>query len=331
MRRGAILQSLRTLVAALALGVLVWYIARNEITGEEQVEVPIRVVAAGDCRVTAKNGGPPRVNVMLAGPMLPLQHARDDIRQDKEFARLELSSEHVGELRIPTDELELKSLSDRRIRLRVVDREVRLVVTPLARLTLPVKVVTDLDPLRYSVQTTPRHVIVHGPKALLDGLTELKTEPLKLREIADAGKQPSWLGYVDIVTVLQGQRIECNEPSVYVNILFGEKVETLEVKEVPVRYVAEPGFPYEVKIEPGQRTATVVVHGPRSVILGNPQIRDQILVFVKIDSSLKPSETPYLIERQHWLPEGVVLDRISVPDKVSVDILERKPPASGGP
>jgi len=333
MHKGAVLQSLRTLLVAFALGVLIWYIARTEIISEEQVEVAVRVVSAADCRVEGETGGPPRVSLLLTGPTPPLQRARDSVQRDKGFVRLELTGEQLareGLLRVPATQLELKSLPDRRVRLRLLDREVPLVVTPLAKRMKRVRLVTDLDPSRYQVRgQMPHDVEVLGPKTLVDRLAEVETEPLRLREIADAGR-PDFQTYIEVAKVIDGQRIECEPRSVYVDIVFGEKMATKKFKDVPVQYVAETGFPYEVKIEPGQRTAVVEIQGPRSVI-GNPEIRDQIVVFVKIGSSLKPSDTPYLIERQHLLPKGVELVRISVPEKVSVDILERKAPASGPP
>jgi len=333
MRKGALLETLRTLVAALALGVLIWYIARNEITSEEHVEALVEVVNAEDCRVAGENGQPPRVRVVLTGPSLPLERVRDDVLREKVVGQISLTPQQRatgGDLVIPVTESIFKPLADSRVRLRLQDPRVRLVVTPLVSRRKPVSVdIPDLDPSRYRVRVlVPHEVLVRGPKPLLDRLTEVKTRPLRLADIVEAGRR-DFQGNVEIAEIVDGERLECNRRGVYVDIVFGEETIEREFKSVPVLVTAKPGFPYDVRIEPDQQTATVVVRGPRSVILG-PQIADQILVFLTI-GALKPSTTPYLIERQYRLPEGVSLVRMSGPDKVSVDIVERTPPPAGPP
>jgi hypothetical protein len=328
---------LRTALAALLLGSLIWYISRNELSGQEEVRALVQVVDAGDARVEGESGQAPTVRVLLTGPMGPLERVRGEIERQRLVGRVRLDPQQLsagGALTVPLTESVFPPLDERdaRVRLRLIDREIRLLVTPMETRLLPVNLVSDLDPSRfsrYSVELYPSQVEVRGPKAVVGTLNAASTERLELAREVDAGQRDIQRS-VAIDTSVNGRRFECSD-RVWVHLKIGEELVTQTFDDVPIRILLPPDFPFDVRIaRPDERTTTVVVRGPRSLVTGDPQLAQKVLVFLVVGSprEFRPAPTPYLIERQHRLPAGLEAVGMTGPDKISVDILERKPAAT---
>lgn len=331
MRKSVVVEVLRTIGGALILGVLVWYISRNEITRELEAEALIRITNAEDCRVQTDSGLPPRARVALTGPIPALERLRDAFERQAIVGKVRLTDaqrQAGGVVAVPITESTFGPLPDPRVRMRVLDREIRLNVTPMDTRVMPVRLDTDLDPSRYRLISPPSNVRVRGPRAVLAQLKEVKTERLLLSPFLEAGLS-AVQQTVGIAAEQEGGRIETND-RVYVSLVFEDETVERTFESVPVGVLlTDPAFPYQATIvKEEHRTARVVVKGPRSVLENDPKIGSRILVFVAVGSAREtpPREAPYLLDRQINLPEGVRLVAISGPDKVDVDIKERRAP-----
>jgi len=339
MRKGAVAEVIRTAGSALLLGILVWYISRNEITQEEEVWAEVQVVNAADCIIRGEGGGVPRVRVTLTGPILSLERVRNEIERRSLVARIRLAEERLnagGRVAVRVRAADFGTIQDPRVRLTVPDRDLDLTITPLDTRSLPVGLDTDLDKTRYRAVIVPSTVQVRGPRAVLDGLSFVLTDPVNLRQAVEAGLEDVQQT-VRIAAVQQGERIDCDE-RVFVHAFFEEETVEKTFPNVPVRVLASQEFPYKVGIAKAEhRTTAVTVRGPKSLLEGDPRIDEQIDVYLEVDRKednrwfFVPRETPYLIDRRFRLPEGVTLVSMTLPETVEVDIAERAAPTPAPP
>lgn len=326
MAKGATAAFLQTALSALLLGVLVWYISRNEITRVEEAAALIEVVNAGDVEVKGENGQPPQVAVELTGPMIPLERALSDLQQQELTGQVRLTEAQRttgGRVTIPVSQANFAPVRDPRVRLRVLDREVVLMLTPMATRTLPVRLDTNVDRTRFRATLVPSEVTVRGPKAVLDRVDAVTTETLNAKEALEIGL-PGIQRTVRIAPVQDGEPIECDEP-VIVTLLFEEEMVERTIPNVPVRLLTTFDFPYQVRISQQEhRTTSITVRGPKSVVEADPHIADHIEVYLEVDDPrlIRPRPAPYLIERRYRLPDRVTFVRMSLPEKVEVDVSE---------
>lgn len=176
------LENLGIKLLCLVVAVVLWVQVAGSIDVEEVVELPVELVSLPDSLIVRSNALPDRVEVRIRGTKL--QHLLDDVfRRDR--GRIQLSVPRataglhraeisVADVRVSSTPTEI--LSPASIEFEIYRR---------GRREVPVRLAVDGQlPQGFTMaarpEITPNTVVVTGPESLVEGLSHVNTQPLRL-------------------------------------------------------------------------------------------------------------------------------------------------------
>jgi hypothetical protein len=267
--RNRILEAL----VAVCLAFLVWLYTRSrdqESLDQVPISVQIQLAPQYAGNYDLEVNGSTRVAVSFTGPPSRIRELRRKMQRGLVQVAITLS--------VPEDRQAESSYRDS-VRIRAADVPVPpgvMVVVADEGATIPYTVrrlVERLLPVRLDyvgetalskIQIEPATVMVRGPKCILDRIWSINTQPYALPATSQVqdGSMPI-KGQVSLLTELEGRPLQVTPRNVAFSFRVRPRQRVYEVRDVPVRFLCPPGFPWRPRFAPDQPgRVTLRIQGP---------------------------------------------------------------------
>lgn len=269
-----LLRNLRSKLIAFLLAAVTWYVVHGAISHEyELVNVPVAVSLTPGWAVLERSAE--SVSIRFRG-------SREDIRElnsgDVQVIMDLRGAEQQGERELILQPQDVKAPGNARpLSFRPSTMVFTLDVEEEKLVAVKSDLVGELPPgiEMESVRTEPATVRLVGPKTLLAGVTEVRTQPLDLDT-----RLVSFKERIDIVPPELGGEIRIDPGKVNVSMKLVQRSAELDVKELPVRALFRAGTNPQISFDPG--VVDVILSGQPEVL--NKVQKQSILAYVDCSS-----------------------------------------------
>jgi hypothetical protein len=238
---------------AICLAFLVWMYTHSrtsDSTDFEQVPVQIQLAAGQRDQFAIESQGQTRVNVMFAGPYARIRELRRKIQRGGVQAIVTLTVPEEKQHENSYGDVAHVSIADVSVppgvTVELADDNASIPVTihRVVERMLPVRLDVTGEVSVSQVKLEPTTVTVRGPKAILDRVSFVPTQPCSLQADPDGGSagEPQARDQVDLVTELDGRPIQTSPRCVQFRCRVAPKQKLYELHDVPVHFLCPVGF-----------------------------------------------------------------------------------------
>jgi len=312
---------------ALFLALVVWFYINQEYTDKlGPIDVPLKLEASsyviGEIR-DVNNQPVKTVRVELEGPRGVLKEKPADIicrhkvivtgMVEETFRQPEQIRE--SDFNLPPS-IKVKNITPSQIWVQLMKEEEKY-------LRVKSTGCTEGEPAKgyeiTEVKAEPSEILVHGPKHILDKLSEIPTKPLDVSGATASFSRPG-----DIVETVEGLQVSTSDAfRIIVNI--AEKPEEIILKDVEVKILQPSDFPYLVNTKPKQLDLKFKVPKGRKIEKGQVELFVNVGKLYSEQKDIKPGSFPG-VQVEFNLPPDIILAEPIKPVTIEISELPKPPP-----
>jgi hypothetical protein len=238
---------------SVCLAFLVWLYTHSragDSTDFVQVPVVLQLPPGQRDQFALESQGPTRVNVMFSGPYARIREVRRKIQRGAVQAIVTVTVPEEKQHENTYADVARVSIADLAVppgvTVELADDNAIVPVT-IHRLTeriLPVRLDVTGEFRVSHVKIEPTTVTVRGPKAILDRVSYIPTQPCSLQtDTENSLAEPIAREQVALVTELEGRPIQTSPRNVQLRCRVAPKQKLYELRDVPVHFLCPVGFP----------------------------------------------------------------------------------------
>lgn len=327
---------MKALALLIALGV--WFYANARVTRTIPLDADVEILPPeGYARVYQDRT---TAHLRIAGPEFLISRLEEEARQNPPRLRYALAESALedgyAELAVRPEWLQFELTPQEMVQLRfpaIDPATVTVFASQIVEEMKPVEVAISGSPPRgFRVEedpiTAPRQVRVRGPAVALNAIESISTERVPVWDLRGGDhRKPLQLEAVVNVNLPEGQvvsvPVDLSESRVVARIRIVEETrEERTFQDLPLRFMAPPGFPYEYQVQDGSTKFSVTVKAPPSSLtrLDASSVRPYVDLAPLAEEQVAPGETGLYREPVRVdLGTGVDYETIRVtPDRVTL-------------
>jgi hypothetical protein len=241
-------------IVSVCLGYLIWLYTHSragDSTDFVHVPVQLQLVPAQRDQFAIESQGPTRVNVMFSGPYARIRELRRKIQRGSVQAMVTVTVPEDKQLENSYTDVTRLSIADLSVppgvTVELADENATIPFTihRLAERILPVRLDVTGEVRVSHVKIEPTTVAVRGPKAILDRVSFIPTQPCSLQPDAETSTsgEPVAREQVALVTELEGRAIQVSPHNVNLRCKVAPKQKLYELTDIPVHFLCPVNFP----------------------------------------------------------------------------------------
>jgi hypothetical protein len=240
-------------LVSICLAFLIWMYTHSRAgDSTDFVQVPVQLQLPPNQRdqFAVESQGQMRVNVMFSGPYARIREVRRKIQRGAVQALVTVTVPEDKQHENTYADVARVSIADLTVppgvTVELADDNAVIPVTihRLIERILPVRLDVTGEVRVSHVKLEPTTVTVRGPKAILDRVSFIPTQPCSLPADAEGGSaEPIAREQVALVTELEGRPIQTSPRNVQLRCRVAPKQRVYELREVPVHFLCPVGFP----------------------------------------------------------------------------------------
>jgi hypothetical protein len=242
-------------IVSICLGFLVWLYTHSragDSTDFVQVPVQLQLPPAQRDLFAIESQGPTRVNVMFSGPYARIREVRRRIQRGAVQALVTVMVPEEKQHENSYGDVARVSIADLSVppgvTVELADDNaiVPFTIHRLVERIVPVRLDVTGEVRVSHVKIEPTTVAVRGPKAILDRISFVPTQPCSLQADAEnsSAAEPVVREQLDLVTELEGRPIQTSPRSVQLRCKVAPKQKIHELRDVPVHFLCPVDFPW---------------------------------------------------------------------------------------
>jgi hypothetical protein len=258
-------------IVAVCLAFLVWLYTHSRTSDSTDfVQVPVQIQLPPGQRdlFAIESQGQTRINVMFSGPYGRIRELRRKIQRGAVQAVVPLAVPEEKQHETSYGDVAHVSIADISVppgvtvELAEDNASIPVTIHRVIERILPVRLDVTGEVRVSQLKIEPATVTVRGPKAILDRVSFVSTQPCSLRPDPEGSSTDRLLrDQVDLVTELEGRPIQTSPRCVQFRCKVDARQKLYELTDVPVHFLCPVGFPLRPRFtdeRPGKVTLRVV-------------------------------------------------------------------------
>jgi hypothetical protein len=240
-------------IVSICLGFLVWLYTHSRAgDSTDFVHVPVQIQLPPGQRdhFAIESQAPSRINVMFSGPYARIRELRRKMQRGAMQAVVTVTVPEEKQHENSYTDVARVSIADVAVppgvtvELAEDNAAIPITIHRLVERVVPVRLDVTGDVRVSNIKLEPTTVTVRGPKALLDRVSFIPTQPCSLQADNEAGsvEAPVLREQVELVTELDGRPIQTNPRSVQLRCQVAPKQKVYELHDIPVHFLCPVGF-----------------------------------------------------------------------------------------